>query len=231
MSYLTNFGWQRRNEAMGELLCDATGKRVLEIGSTSWEWYLNYNGYQPTELSCINVSQSGLEIGRARAVELGVACDFRCMDAHHLEFADGSFDIVFGVAVLHHLEFAKALREIHRVLRTGGKMAFIEPLRHNPVARLVRWLTPHARTTDELPLGRSELRSIDRNFETDNYYCELFTVAAAVVAKPFFRNPDNPLTRICDRIDQLLVRKMPAAGPYYRAVVIRGVKRRAGWRN
>jgi SAM-dependent methyltransferase len=232
LAYLNSgIGWKRRNEAMCEVMRDAPGKRVLEIGSKSWEWYLIGHGYRPAQLTCINVSQAELDIGRARATEFGIRSDFYRMDAHDLQFDDASFDIVYGVAILHHLEFAHALREIHRVLRIGGKIAFVEPLRHNPVARLLRWLTPHARTSDELPLGRSELRLIDRNFETDNYYCELFTVPGAIMARLLFRNPDNPLTRICDRIDKRLVRTIPAAGPYYRSVVIRGTKHATRWQN
>ena len=63
-------------------------------------------------LTCINISQTELESGRAHAAQLGVSCEFQKMDAHHLEFADGSLDMVFGVAILHHLEFARALCEM-----------------------------------------------------------------------------------------------------------------------
>lgn len=42
-------------------------------------------------------------------------------DAHKLPFRDGLFDIVFGVAILHHLDRPKdALREVWRVLKPGG---------------------------------------------------------------------------------------------------------------
>jgi len=170
-------------------------------------------------------------VGRAHAAKLGFACNFRKMDAHELEFEDGSFDMVFGTAILHHLEFARGMREIYRVLRKGGKIVFVEPLRHNPVARLVRWLTPHARTADELPLGRPELRLIGRNFELANHYCEMFTVLGAMVARPIFRSPINPVTRFCDRFDDLVLRIAPAAGVYYRSVVIRGTKSSETWRN
>jgi SAM-dependent methyltransferase len=232
LSYLNRgVGRLRRNEVIRAAMQDASGQRVLEIGSQSWEWCLFRYGYYPARLACINISQTELDSGRAQAARLGFACDFYKMDAHALEFDDGSFDIVFGVAILHHLEFARAMREIHRVLRPGGRIVFVEPLRHNPVARLVRWLTPHARTADETPLGRSELRAIDRNFLMDNYYSELLTVLGAVVSQPILKNPINPVTKFCNAIDEHLVRTVPALGAYYRSVVIRGVKRTGGWRN
>lgn len=231
LAYLNDgVGRLRRNEAIRAAMREATGLRVLEIGSQSWEWCLARYGYRPEQLTCINISQTELENGREQAAKLGVSCDFRKMDAHDLEFADGSFDVVFGIAILHHLEFGRALCEIHRVLRDSGKIVFVEPLRHNPVARMVRWFTPHARTPDELPLGRPELHLIDQNFEVDNYYSELFTVIGAIVAWPIFKNPINPVTRFCNLADDRLARMVPAAGAYYRSVVIRGAKKPGAWR-
>jgi SAM-dependent methyltransferase len=210
---------------------DAVGARVLEIGCQSWEWCLFRYGYRPERLTCINISQSEIEIGRTQAAKLGMACDFRTMDAHRLEFEDGSFDVVFGYAILHHLDFARAVSEIHRVLRTGGKIVFVEPLRHNPLAHVVRWFTPHVRTPDEFPLGRPELRLLARNFEINNCYSELFTVVGAIISQRFYAAPVNPLTRLCDGLDDLLVRIIPSAGPYYRSVVIRGTKATTAWRS
>jgi SAM-dependent methyltransferase len=230
LAYLNNgIGRLRRNEAIRAAMRDAEGRQVLEFGSQSWEWCLFRYGYRPHQLTCINISQAELEIGRAHAAKLGFYCDFRKMDAHTLEFADASLDMIFGVAILHHLDLARAMREIHRVLRVGGKILFLEPLRDNPVARLVRWLTPYARTPDELPLGRPELRLIERNFNVQNYYSEMFTVLGAVVARPIFESPINPITRLCDRADDLLIRVAPTAGAYYRSVLIRGTKTMDAW--
>lgn len=232
LRYLNDgIGRQRRNEAIRSGMRDTAGARVLEIGSQSWEWCLFHYGYRPQQLICINISQVELEIGRARAAKLGMACDFRKMDAHCLEFSDGSLDVVFGVAILHHLEFARAMSEIHRVLRKGGKIVFVEPLRHNPVARLVRYFTPHARTPDELPLGRPELRLLSRNFTLENYYSEMFTVVGSTIAQAFYSSPINPITKLCDRIDAAVLRLIPAAGPYCRTVVIRGTKATTEWRS
>src|SRR5215469_6047309 len=135
LTYLNDgVGRLRRNEAIRAAMREATGSRVLEIGSQAWEWCLARYGYQPAQLTCINISETELETGRKQAVKLGVAGNFQKMDAHDLEFADRSLDMVFGIAILHHLEFAFAMREIHRVLRESGKIVFVEPLRHNPVA-------------------------------------------------------------------------------------------------
>ena len=56
---------------------------------------------------------------------LDLEVDARVADAEALPFADGSFDLVFGHAVLHHLpDLDQAWREIHRVLAPGGVAVF-----------------------------------------------------------------------------------------------------------
>jgi SAM-dependent methyltransferase len=68
----------------------------------------------------------------ATATELGLEAETVRTEAESLPFADASFDIVFGHAVLHHVpELARAFSEFHRVLRPGGAIAFCgEPSRH-----------------------------------------------------------------------------------------------------
>ena len=218
-------GRDRRNDIIRQELQDAHGKQVLEVGSQAWEWCLYRYGYRPDSLTCINISEAELEIGRRHAASLDAEIIFRNMDAHNLQFDDESLDIVFGVAILHHLDFGRAVAELHRVLRPGGKILFVEPLLLNPVARLARWWTPEARTPDERPLGLAELAEVDHYFTTSNYYSELFLVLGGILSRPFCRTPVNPITRFCDRVDYLLLRLLPRLGPFYRSVVIRGYKK------
>jgi len=47
---------------------------------------------------------------------------FRVADAEGLDFPDNSFDLVYSHGVLHHTpDTAGAIREIHRVLKPGGR--------------------------------------------------------------------------------------------------------------
>src|SRR3984893_13671630 len=67
----------------------------------------------------------------ANAKRLGLEVRTERADAESLPFADSSFDLVLGHAVLHHLpDLPRAFAEFHRVLRPGGRIAFAgEPSR------------------------------------------------------------------------------------------------------
>ena len=66
------------------------------------------------------------------AAELGLEVRTARTDAESLPFADGSFDLVFGHAILHHIpDLERAFGEFERVLRPGGTLAFCgEPSRY-----------------------------------------------------------------------------------------------------
>jgi SAM-dependent methyltransferase len=64
-------------------------------------------------------------------------------DAERLPFAGQSFDAVLGNAVLHHLRLDRAVPEMLRVLRPGGRLCFAEPNMLNPqvfLERNVGWI-------------------------------------------------------------------------------------------
>lgn len=71
--------------------------------------------------------------------EIGNILAFKC-NAEHLPFKDGTFDYVFGNAILHHLDLELVIPEISRILKPGGRAAFCEPFGHNPVVNLYRYI-------------------------------------------------------------------------------------------
>lgn len=73
------------------------------------------------------------------AGELGVGVRTVQAEAERLPFADASFDLVFGHAVLHHIpDLGRAFGEFARVLRPGGSIAFCgEPSRYGDLIATV----------------------------------------------------------------------------------------------
>jgi SAM-dependent methyltransferase len=97
---------------------------------------------------------------RRRAAANEVIAEFRQADAEDLPFADGSFDAVWGCAILHHLDLRRAGAELRRVLRPGGVAVFCEPWGGNPLLELARRHLPYPgkhRTPDERPLRAADL--------------------------------------------------------------------------
>lgn len=218
---------RRFGQLISDYMKSGKYKVLLELGSQAWTTWMDFDKYPPQELVCINISESQLAKGvEASIKKIGLEhlIDFQIMDAHSLKFPDATFDLVFGGSILHHLNIETAIKEIYRVLKPGGIIIFEEPLIHNPVGKIVRLLTPQARTLDERPLGVKELRVIDQYFITNNYYTQLLDVPCSIISTYFFKNQDNLLTRFSDKIDSFLVR-LPYLKYLYRTVLVYGIKK------
>src|SRR5215212_695954 len=107
---------------------------ALEIGSGTGYFSLNLVQIGVIErLTATDISPGMLQRLAATAEALGLeAVTTVGTEAEELPFADESFDLVFGHAVLHHIpDLDKAFAEFRRVLRPGGMIAFCgEPSRY-----------------------------------------------------------------------------------------------------
>ena len=68
-----------------------------------------------------------LRVGRDRLLDKGLVTPVALANAEHLPFADNYFDVVtvaFGLRNMTHKE--QALKEMHRVLRPGGRVFVLE---------------------------------------------------------------------------------------------------------
>ena len=72
----------------------------------------------------VGIDTTELQIKRAEEKRIGrsLRVEFHKADAHHLPFEDGVFDVVISEAVLCYLEIGKALDEMIRVVRPGGRV-------------------------------------------------------------------------------------------------------------
>jgi SAM-dependent methyltransferase len=106
--------------------------RSLEIGAGTGYFSLNLlQAGVVREAVATDISPGMLDTLRANARRLALDVETVACDAEALPFADASFDLVFGHAVLHHLPHLDvAFSEFLRVLRPGGTFVFAgEPSR------------------------------------------------------------------------------------------------------
>jgi SAM-dependent methyltransferase len=195
------------------------GKDVLDYGCSFGEGALLFKQFGAATIEGIDISPVAVESATRTAAAAGVTgVRFQVMNAEVLDFPDASFDLVFGVAILHHLDLDTACAEIARVLRPSGTAMFLEPLGHNPFINLVRWATPAARTEDEHPLLERDFGLLRNHFEVvDTEHLNLLTLLTA----PLVGIPGRePLRRILDNADRGVLRALPFARKYSWNVVL-----------
>jgi SAM-dependent methyltransferase len=107
--------------------------RALEIGAGTGYFGLNLlRAGMIEELTCTDISVGMVEVLQANADRLGLSrVSAVRAESESLPFADESFDLVLGHAVLHHLpDLDSSFAEFLRVLAPGGRILFAgEPSR------------------------------------------------------------------------------------------------------
>lgn len=77
-----------------------------------------------------------------------------------IPFGDGSFDWVVAVVAFHHMEDQRrVLREMYRVLRPGGRVAFLELPPSEGPGGFRRWIGSHRHGAQMTFLGANELKA------------------------------------------------------------------------
>lgn len=120
----TMLDWLGLGRLRRELLQKASGD-VLEVAVGTGKNLPHYPG--GCAITAIDLSPEMLNVARKRADRLDLDATFQVMDAEALDFPDGSFATV--VSTLSTCTFpdpVKALREMARVCRPGGKVLLLE---------------------------------------------------------------------------------------------------------
>ncbi len=99
---------------------------ALEIGAGTGYFGLNLMQVGTIErLTATDISAGMLSSLQGSAEALGLEVTTAVTEAESLPFADRSFDLVLGHAILHHIpDLEAAFAEFNRVLRPGGVVAF-----------------------------------------------------------------------------------------------------------
>jgi ubiquinone/menaquinone biosynthesis C-methylase UbiE len=118
--------WIRDCAALGHLL---PAGRVLDLGCGPGTSAVEIARAAPgARLVGLDLSPAMLPRARRRALAAHVAVELVLGDVHALPFATASFEAAAGHSFLYLLgDPAGALAEVRRVVRPGGRVAFLEP--------------------------------------------------------------------------------------------------------
>ena len=101
-------------------LAAIAAQRVLEVGPGKGELAERLAGELGAEVVAVDQSERMVELTRSRGIEAVVG------DVQQLPFEDGSFDAAVAAWMLYHVpDVERAIDELHRVLRAGGRLVAV----------------------------------------------------------------------------------------------------------
>ena len=134
---------------------DLTGARVLDVGCGYGLPAFRLADQVPTvQVVGISNNLSQVEGANRRSADHGHAdrVTFEQVDAHALPYGDNSFDAVWVVETLPHLDRLAALREFNRVVKPGGRVVITDMfLNAEPIASELAELRDHEAKTAMSP--------------------------------------------------------------------------------
>ena len=110
---------------------DFKGKKVLDVGCGNG-YVLSKYAAEGADVFGIDITQAGIDLCNKRFGYSSLTGDFRVADAQSIPFPDDTFDCVCSMGVLHHVpDTQKAVDEIYRVLKPGGRLIVMFYHRHS----------------------------------------------------------------------------------------------------
>jgi 2-polyprenyl-3-methyl-5-hydroxy-6-metoxy-1,4-benzoquinol methylase len=179
------------NRLILSLAGDLRGKRVLDVGAGLGESSV-YFALQGARVTSLDISPRMVELTAGLAKMHGVALEALVSPAERLAVPSGEFDLVYLANVIHHVEDREALwREVHRVLKPGGRFFSWDPLAYNPVINVYRRMATAVRTPDERPLTFRDLEQPRRLFRNVRHR-ELWIATLALFLRYYFFDRIHP---------------------------------------
>ncbi len=161
----------------------------------------------------IDISPELIALARQRLAFAKLKATVRVGTAYETGLPTSSVDVIFCIALLHHLNIEQVGKEMRRILAKDGKIILKEPIRFSPsYARLRNLLSPRRNVSEyEHPLTRAEFAAINESFKAGG--------------TRYFRLPFVPLlspiipARYLLKVDRLCLRAFPATSGFATCVV------------
>jgi SAM-dependent methyltransferase len=193
------------------LLGDLQGRVVLDFGCGSGE-NTPHLCLRRAKVVSFDISEELVRVARRRLCinNMPNGARFLVASAHSVPFQSASVDVIFAIAILHHLDLATVAAEIGRVLKPGGQAIFQEPVRNSMFLRWMRSIVPirDPNTSPfERPLREGQLRDFGQAAGLSLKRSRVFVLPHVQIAE-ILRIASKRLD-LCYQIDRMLLRHVP----------------------
>ena len=103
---------------------------ILDIATGTGDFAISASKYTNATITGIDISQGMLDVGVEKINKKGLTdrIQLQLADSENLPFQDNSYDaITAGFGVRNFEDLNKGLAEMYRTLKSGGKVAILEP--------------------------------------------------------------------------------------------------------
>lgn len=216
---------------LGELiesLGNIRGKKVLDCGcgTGNLSAYLAMKG---AYVKGFDISSEMLKLARANAEKNNTndKCIFLRSGFEDLPYRDISFDLAVGAYILHHVDVERAVIELHRVLKPGGRAVFIETWGKNP---LLVWTGKYLAgrfgiakygTKYEYPITTGDIQKMRKIFsQVDLEFPEFIFFKKAATNIFRWKKRAKIITDVLVKMDNLVTHRFPTLNKYgYRCII------------
>jgi SAM-dependent methyltransferase len=197
------------------LLGDVRGKTVLDFGCGAGENIVPLVE-RGARVIGVDISPDLIALARQRLALARLEATLQVASAYETGLPDASVDVIFCIALIHHLDIGRVREEMRRILAKDGTIILKEPIRFSRTYARLRSLLPGRDDVSEYehPLTQAEFAAIVEPFKADG--------------TRYFRLPFVPLlSRMFNtqgqlwKVDRWCLQQLPAASRYATCVVTR----------
>jgi SAM-dependent methyltransferase len=148
------------------LLGDIRGRTVLDLGCGTGENIIPLVE-RGARVIGMDISPDLIALAQKRLDDAELEATLEVGSAYDTGQPDESVDLIFCIALLHHLDIGRAVDEMLRILAKGGIVILKEPVRFSRAYAFLRGMLPAREDVSEFehPLTREEVTAMTRRFE------------------------------------------------------------------
>lgn len=198
------------------LLGDVAGKNVLDLGCGKGENLIPL-AERKAKVIGIDISPELVGLARRRIDIAGSCARVQIGSAYHTGLPDESVDVIFCIALIHHLEIPPVRNEMWRLLKTGGFVVLLEPIGFSRTCGALRKLVPAREHSSqhEHPLNQKELRCLCQRFTPERI--RYFRLPFVPLVERLFRPTSDSIHLFSDRA----IHALPLSKYFATVVVMR----------